>query len=201
MNSQKLKFNFGKSEFANASPKCHADYIDLVLNFSSNVVKQQLHARLLWLQVSWDLTHMWYVNEMKNCLIASLNKRLYVLNKLKDKCPKKCVKNLALGLIYSKLIFGIQYWSKPLPEELWQKVIVKEAAQTVLKIRPLQMHVLDLYRVLAWLPASACREFQDISLFWSIKHHRTPSNLSLMFASHTDTISLEESPPLHLFCS
>ena len=124
INSQKLKFNFGKSEFEIASPKHHADYKDLVLNFSSNIVKQQLHARLLGLQVSWDLTHTWYVNEMKNCLIASLNKRLYVLNKLKDKCPKKCVKNLAHGLIYSKLIFGIQFWSKPLPEELWQKIQV-----------------------------------------------------------------------------
>ena len=145
MNSQKLKFNFGKSEFANASPKCHADYIDLVLNFSSNVVKQQLHARLLGFQVSWDLTHTWYVNEMKNCLIASLNKWLYVLNKLQDKCPKKCVKNLAHGLIYSKLIFGIQYWSKPLPEELWQKiqVIVNKAACAVLKICPLQMQMSD----------------------------------------------------------
>ena len=58
------------------------------------------------------------------------------------------------------------------------------------------MHVLDLFRVLDWLPASACREFQDISLFWSIKHHRTPSNLSLMFASHTDTINLDEARPV-----
>ena len=82
---------------------------------NSNIVKQQLHARLLGLQVSWDLTHTWYVNEMKNCLIASLNKRLYALNNLKDKCPKKCVKNLAHGLIYSKLI-------------LWHSVLVKTLA-------------------------------------------------------------------------
>ena len=52
MNSQKLKFNFGKSELEIASSKCHADYKDLVLNFSDNVVKQQLHARLLGFQVS-----------------------------------------------------------------------------------------------------------------------------------------------------
>ena len=49
MNSPKLKFNFGKSEFEIASPKCYADYKDLVLNFSGNIVKQQLHARLLGL--------------------------------------------------------------------------------------------------------------------------------------------------------
>ena len=68
MNSQKLKFNFGKSEFV----------INFLLNFSGNIVKQQLHARLLGLQVSWDLTHTWYVNEMKNCLLSSLNKRLFI---------------------------------------------------------------------------------------------------------------------------
>ena len=48
---------------------------------------------------------------MKNNLIASLNQRLYVLNSLRNKCPRKCLKNLAHGLIYSKLAFGIQYYS------------------------------------------------------------------------------------------
>ena len=38
MNSQKLKFNFGKSEFVIASLKGHADYKDLVLNFSGNFI-------------------------------------------------------------------------------------------------------------------------------------------------------------------
>ena len=97
--SQKLKFNFGKSEFEIASPKHHDDYKDLVLNFSSNIVKQQLHARLLGLQVSWDLTHMWYVNEMKNCLIASLYKRLYRVSQKKRSIAFR-VQYLGFGSIY-----------------------------------------------------------------------------------------------------
>ena len=67
------------------------------------------------------------------------------IRKEKEPLKEKCVKNLAHGLIYSKLIFGIQYWSKPLPEELWQKiqVIVNKAACAVLKICPLQMQMSD----------------------------------------------------------
>ena len=57
MNSQKLKFNFKKTEFVVTAPRRHQNYSLLVLNFDGNVVKQQLHAMLLGLQISWDLTH------------------------------------------------------------------------------------------------------------------------------------------------
>ena len=116
MNSQELKFNFWKSEFVIASPKRQKT--------TKKVINFKVHARLLGFQVSWDLSHTWFVNLMKNCLISSLNKRLYVLNKLKDKCQKNSVKSRAHGLIYSKLIFGIQYWSWPPPEGLWKKIQV-----------------------------------------------------------------------------
>ena len=190
MNATKLKFNFKKTEFVVTAPKRHEDYKDLVLNFNGEIVQQQLHARLLGLQVSWDLTHTWYVSQMKDNLIGSLRKRLFILQKLATKCPKKCVKNLAHGLIYSKLSFGIQYWSRQLPETLWHQieVILNKTARTVLKIKPLQMHVKDLYRVLDWLPARSCRDFHDINLFWSIKHYRTPRNLSLMFLGHNEIL-------------
>ena len=194
MNSAKLKFNFKKTEFVVTAPKRHEDYKELVLNFEGMVVKQQLHARLLGLQVSWNLTHEWYVAGMKDNLICSLNKRLYVLQKLQNKCPKKCLKNLAHGLIYSKLNFGIQYWSRPLSDELWKKiqVIINKAARIVLKVKPLQMHVRDLYRVLDWLPANECRDFADLNLFWSIKHYETPLNLSNMFKSHNQELNVND---------
>ena len=191
MNSTKLKFNFTKSEFVVCAPKRHADHKNLVLHLDGSVVTQKPHARLLGLQVSWNLTHTYYAQEMKDNLLASLSKRLYILRKLAPKCPKKCVKNLAHGLIYSKLIFGIQYWSRPLPVDLWKKieVILNHTARCVLKItNPLKMHVKDLYRVLDWLPADACRDFHDLSLFWSIKHHKTPRALSLKFPSHNEQI-------------
>ena len=133
MNSQKLKFNFKKTEWLVASPKRHDDYKNLVLNFDGSVVKQQLHARLLGLQVSWDLSHTYYVAGMKDNLLASLAKRLYVLRKLSNKCPKKCLKNLAHGLIFSKLSFGLQYWGRPITDELWHKleIICNKAARAV----------------------------------------------------------------------
>ena len=97
-----------QTEWLVASPKKHANYKDLVLNFDGSMEEQQLHARLLGLQVSWDLTPTHYLAGMKDNLLASLTKRVYVLQELANKCPKKCLKNLAHGLIYSKLSFGIQ---------------------------------------------------------------------------------------------
>ena len=100
---QKLKFNFAKTEFVITAPSRHQNYSWLKLTFDGKEVKQQSHARLLGLQVSWDLTHTWYVSQMKDNLIASLSKRLYVLRRLQNSCTKKCLKNLAHGLIFSKL--------------------------------------------------------------------------------------------------
>ena len=188
MNATKLRFNFSKTEFVVTAPKRHDDYKDLVLSMDGATVKQKLHARLLGLQVSWDLTHNWFVAGMKENLIASLKKRLFILRSLRNKCPKKCLKNLAHGLVYSKLNFGIQYWSQPLPDIHWKKieVILNDTAREVLKVRPLQVHVLDLYRVLDWLPAKSCRDYHDLNLFWSIKHHQIPLNLGLMLRSHQE---------------
>ena len=185
MDAAKLKFNFKKTDFVVAAPKYHDKHSRLVLNFNGQVVKQQLHARLLGLQISWDLSHKWYVSDMKDNLIASLKKRLYILERLAPKCPKKCVKNLAHGLIFSKLSFGIQYWSRPLTQELWNQivVIVNRAARAVLKIKPLEMHVLDMYRVLNWLPPDEWRDYMDLCLLWNIKHYETPANLAIMFQS------------------
>ena len=179
MNSQRLKFNFGKTEFVVTSPARHADYKDLKLVFDGQVIKQKQHARLLGLQVSWNLTHDWYLFQKPDNLLASLKKRLYVLERLQHSCPKKCLKNLAHGLIFSKLTFGIQYWSHPMRTDVWNqiKVLINRAARVVLKIKPLQMHVLDMYKVLDWLPLDALAVYHDLSLFWSMKHYRTPANL------------------------
>ena len=113
---------------------------------------------------------------------------------LAGKAPKKCVKNLAHGLIYSKLCFGIQYWCSPLADHIWNQiiVIVNRAARAVLKIKPLQMHVLDMYRVLNWLPPFACKNYHELNLFWSIKMWEIPANLSKMFESGERAFHLNE---------
>ena len=199
MNSQKLKFNFGKTEFVVTAPARHDAYKDLVLNFDNKIITQKLHAKLLGLQVSWNLTHDWYVFQKPDNLLAQLSKRMYVLERLANKCPKKCLKNLAHGLIFSKLTFGIQYWSRPMKEEIWNKiqVLVNRAARVVLKIKPLQMHVLDMYRILDWLPVDSLVEYHDMSLFWSIKHYRTPANLGEKVESASERLERESSQYTH----
>ena len=49
---------------------------------------------------------------MKGNLISFLNKRMYVLSKLRTKCGDKQFKLLAYGLIFSKASYGIQVYSQ-----------------------------------------------------------------------------------------
>ena len=79
-------------------------------------------------------------------------------------------------------------------EELWRQieVIVNHAARLVLKIRPLQMHVLDVYRLLDWVPPRALSNYQDLNLLLSIKESGTPVGFSKMLDGLNEDIEEEE---------
>ena len=63
-----------------------------------------------------------------------------------------------------------------------------KTARTVLKVRPLDIHVKDLYRVLDWHTFKSLRNYHELLLFWSIKHWKKPRNLSVMFESHQERL-------------
>ena len=62
----------------------------------------------------------------------------------------------------------------------------------MLKIRTLDMHVLDMYRVLEWFTVKATKMYHDLNLFWSIKKWGKPANLSEMFRSEQEGFEQEE---------
>ena len=67
-------------------------------------------------------------------------------------------------------------------------MICNRTARTVLKVRPLDIHVKNLYRVLQWHTCKSLRNYHELLLFWSIKHWKKPRNLSLMFESHQERL-------------
>ena len=67
-------------------------------------------------------------------------------------------------------------------------MICNRTARTVLKVRPLDIHVQDLYRVLQWHTCKSLRNYHELLLFWSIKHWKKLRNLSLMFESHQERL-------------
>ena len=56
-------------------------------------------------------------------------------------------------------------------------------------MRPLDIHVRDLYRILDWHTCKSLRNYHELLLFWSIKHWKKPRNLSLMLESHQERLN------------
>ena len=110
MNSHKLKFNFKKTEFVVVAPKTHDKHKQLVLRMNGQVVQQKKVARLLGLYISYNMDQKHFIKQMKNNLMSFLSQRFAVLTMMAERACIKNRKQLAYGLIYSKLIFGIQYW-------------------------------------------------------------------------------------------
>ena len=110
MDSHRLKFNFKKTEFVVVAPKTHNRHKQLVLKMNGQEVTQKKEARLLGLYITYNMSQSHYVEDMKNNLLSFLSQRFAVLAIMSERACIKNRKQLAYGLIYSKLIFGIQYW-------------------------------------------------------------------------------------------
>ena len=96
---------------------------------------------------------------------------------------------IAFGLIYSKIIFGIQYWSQ-CNESLKNQIqlLMNKAARIVMNKKTREMHVLDLYRCLKWHTLDTLMTYHDYLLFFSIITHGQPGNLKILYdenKSHT----------------
>ena len=156
MDSHKLKFNFRKTEFVLVSPKNIQKHRDLVLRMNGQVVKQKKSARLLGLYITWDMGHEHYLCQMRDNTLEWLGRRLSVLSMLAKTTSYGNLKLLAYGLIYSKVIFGLQFWAD-CPKRLLDRlqILLNRAARIVMKKGIRDIHVNDLYRCLKWIKLTA----------------------------------------------
>ena len=99
---------------------------------------------------------------------------------------RACIKNrkqLAYGLIYSKLIFAIQFWSTCSDKQKKQiQLLLHDTARLVMGIKDrTSMRVKDLYRCLKWHTLESLINYHDYLLFWSINRSKQPENLWLLY--------------------
>ena len=156
MDSHKLKSNFRKTEFVLVSPKNIQKHRDLVLRMNGQVVKQKKSARLLGLYITWDMGHEHYLCQMRDNTLEWLGRHLSVLSMLAKTTSYGNLKLLAYGLIYSKVIFGLQFWAD-CPKRLLDRlqILLNRAARIVMKKGIRDIHVNDLYRCLKWIKLTA----------------------------------------------
>ena len=180
MDSNLLVFNDLKTEVLVVSRGKRDVYKDLKLTMRNGTVKHQKSARMLGLQLTYNLRHDWFICQMPGNLIASLNQRMNVLSKLKKKCGPEQFKLLCYGLLFSKVSYGVQYWQQ-CTEVLKDKIrlvlnrCVRMATNTsLLQHRRTQ----TMYDELKFLTFDNVCKSQDLHLLWSIMWMGTPKSLA-----------------------
>ena len=144
---------------------------------NGQVVNQKKSARLLGLYITWNMDQTHYVEEMKNNLLSFLSKRLAVLSIMSERACLKNRKQLAYRMIYSKLIFGIQFWSTCTENQQKQLQIILNNTRLVMGVQTRDMHVKDLFRCLRWHTLKSLINYHDYLLYFSINNHAQPANL------------------------
>ena len=182
MDSHKLKFNFGKTEFVVVAPKTHDKHKDLVLRMNGQIVKQKKSARLLGLYITWNMDNKFYIQDMQNSLLTGLSQRLAMLSIMSERAGIKNRKQFAFGLIYSKIVFGIQLW-RQCNETLKHKIqiLMNKAARIVMAKETREMRVLDLFRCLKWHTLDSLMLYHDYLLYFSIERSGHPGDLKSIY--------------------
>ena len=73
-------------------------------------IKPSYSARVLGLQMTANLDHSYFMKTMKDSLITSIKMRVSNIGRLSKFTTQQKLKELAFGIVFSKLSFGISYW-------------------------------------------------------------------------------------------
>ena len=155
-------------------------YKDLKLTMRNGTVKHQKSARMLGLQLTYNLRLDWYICQMPGNLVSSLNQRMYVLSKLKKRCGNQQFRLLVYGLLYSKAGYCIQQWSQ-CTEVLKDKIrmIFNRAVRLGTGTRLIEhRRTQSMYKELSFLSFDALVDSHDLSLLMSIMWYGEPQSLA-----------------------
>ena len=142
MDCNSLAFNFSKSELVIVSLRNRKH--DLHLNMGGERIEPSYNARVLGLQLTSDLKHNLFISELnqethgQRSLLSQITMRVNAVLQLKKFTTNKKLKELAAGLVYSKLTFGIEFWGN-CPKYLLHKLD--------LELKRLMRGVFDLKRL------------------------------------------------------
>ena len=181
MDANQLVFNDAKTECLLISKKVNNNvYRDLKLTMRNGEVKPQKQVRMLGLFLTYNCRNDWYIDQMPNNLIQSLNHRMYVLSKLKTACGEKQFKLLCSGILVSKVLWGVSLYSQ-CTEILKDKVrlILNKLVRTATNTRLIEhRRTQSMYSELKWLSFDGLQRSQDLQLLWSVMWSGQPKSLA-----------------------
>ena len=190
MDCNKLLFNPSKTELIVISNKKDDIYKDLKLTMRGQVVTQKRAVRMLGLYLTKNLRMDYYIHQMKNNLVSSLNHRLFILRQLRPKCGPVQFKILSCGIFVSKLLWGISYWYQT-TEVLRDKirVLLNDMVRLVEGCkRSDRRRLKELYRSQRQLTVDSLVACQDLNLLWSIRNSGTPWHMASRLAAESERL-------------
>ena len=180
MNSNQLVFNPDKTEVLIVKKSKGDIYKDFKLTMGDTQITPKAACRMLGLQLTKNLRQDWYINQMPGNLMSSLNHRMHVLGKLRTSCGPKQYQQLAYGLIFSKVSYGVQLYSQ-CTEKLKNEIrlvlnrCVRLATYSKLSDR---RRTISMYQELKFLTFDSICASQDLNLLWNIMAFNTPQYLA-----------------------
>ena len=126
---------------------------------------------------------------MQNSLLTGLSQRLAMLSIMSERAGIKNRKQFAFGLIYSKIVFGIQLW-RQCNETVKHKIqiLMNKAARIVMAKETREMRVLDLFRCLKWHTLDSLMLYHDYLLYFSIERSGHPGDLKSIYEENKSHI-------------
>ena len=179
MNANSLVFNPDKTEVLIVKKRTEDIYKDFKLTMNTTQIKPKAACRMLGLQLTKNLRQDWFINQMPGNLMSSLNHRIHVLGKLRTACGPKQYQQLAYGLIFSKVSYGVQLYSQ-CTERLKDGIrlvlnkCVRMATYSKLSDRK---KTISMYQQLGFLTFDSICASQDLNLLWNIMAFETPKYL------------------------
>ena len=180
MDSNLLLFNDQKTEILIISKKNQNIYKDLKLTMRNGIVKPKKACRMLGVQFTYNLRNDWYIDQMPGNLVSSLNQRLYVLSKLKNKCGYNQFRLLVYGLVYSKVGYCIQLYQQ-CTETLKDKIrmILNKCVRLGTNTRLIEhRRTQTMYKELKFLSFDSLCDAHDLNLLMAIMWYGQPKSLA-----------------------
>ena len=151
MNSNFLTMNDTKTQLFIISKDINTKD-KLRINTINKTIKPTNTFKYLGMHISNNLTWNQHISEAKDSLIKQLNTRINAIKLLKKHLDTKTLTKIANGIIYSKLLYGIEVWGAA-PDYLTKKVqtTIMKAARTIVGTKSYRWSNNKTLQEIGWL--------------------------------------------------
>ena len=183
MDAHSLKFNADKTSLIIKTKGTNNLHKLLDMEMGDKIISQEETVKVLGIIISKDERYREYVLNSEKSMLRFLTTRLSILKILSKYADFKSRKQLAEGLVLSKLNYCICLYATTTEDVLDRlQVLQNDVVRTVFKVgRRLYVELDPLYKQLKWLKVRENIRYHDVITLHSILRQKTPHDLASKF--------------------